>query len=86
MPHVNNEGNKTTNPIFSRQDYQLTQPCLSEEKQTNKNSAKISPYRKLTETTGPILEGHKLKVRGLKNIFHENGKQKRAGVVIFISD
>ena len=27
-----------------------------------------------------------LKVRGWKNIFHENGKQKRAGVVILISD
>ena len=24
MPHVNNEGNKNTNPVFSRQDYQLT--------------------------------------------------------------
>ena len=27
----------------------------SEEKQTNKNSAQISPYTKLTQTTGPIL-------------------------------
>ena len=35
------------NPINSRQDYHLTQPCSSEEKQTNKNSAQISPYRKL---------------------------------------
>ena len=25
-------------------------------------------------------------MRGWKNIFHENGKQKKAGVVIFISD
>ena len=27
-----------------------------------------------------------LKVRGRKNIFHANGKQKRAGAAIFISD
>jgi len=39
------------------QDYHLTQPCPSEEKQTNKNSAQISPYKKLIETTGPALEG-----------------------------
>jgi len=29
---------------------------------------------------------HRLKVRGWKNIFHENGKQKKAGVAILISD
>ena len=28
----------------------------------------------------------RLKVRGWKNIFHPNGKQKKAGVAIFISD
>ena len=28
----------------------------------------------------------RLKVRGWKNIFHENGKQKKAGVAILISD
>ena len=27
--------NKNTNPIISRQDYHLTQPCPSEEKQTD---------------------------------------------------
>ena len=31
-------------------------------------------------------ETYKLKVRGWKNIFHENGKQKKAGVAILISD
>ena len=40
MPHLNNKQNKNTNPIISRQDYHLTQPCPSEEK-TNKNSAQI---------------------------------------------
>ena len=49
-PHLNNKQNKNKNPIISRQDYQLTQPCQSEEKQTNKNSAQISPYSKLTHT------------------------------------
>ena len=29
---------------------------------------------------------YRLKVRGWKNIFHENGKQKKAGVPILISD
>ena len=40
----------------SRQDYHLTQPWTSEEKQTNKkNSAQISPYTKLTQPTGPTF-------------------------------
>ena len=61
MPHLNNKQNKNTNPVISRQDCNLTQPCLSEEKQTNKNSAQISPYKKLTQTTGPTLEGRNQK-------------------------
>ena len=32
------------------------------------------------------LKTHRLKVRGMKNIFYANGKQKKAGVSIFISD
>ena len=36
MPHLNNKQNKNANQIISRQEYHLTQPCLSEEKQTNK--------------------------------------------------
>ena len=32
------------------------------------------------------LETHRLKVRGWKNIFHANGKQKKAGVALLISD
>ena len=35
----------------------------SEEKQTDKNSAQTSPYRKLTQTTGPNLGGQKPKGR-----------------------
>ena len=30
-------------------------------KETNKNSAQISPYKKLTQTTGTTLEGRKKK-------------------------
>ena len=29
---------------------------------------------------------YRLKAKGWKNIFHANGKQKKAGVAIFISD
>ena len=32
------------------------------------------------------LKTHRLKVRGWKNIFHANEKQKKAGVAILISD
>ena len=38
MFHLNNKQNKNTNPSISRQDYHLTQPCPSEEKQTNKKT------------------------------------------------
>jgi len=63
-PHLNHKEHKNTNPIISRQNDHLTQPCPSEEKankQTNKNSAQISPYKKLTQTTGPTLEGRNKK-------------------------
>ena len=39
-------------------------------------------YKKLTSD----LKTHRLKVKGWKNIFHENGKQKKAGVAVLISD
>ena len=40
----------------------------------------------LQETHFRPKDTHRLKVRGWKNIFHENGKQKKAGVAILISD
>ena len=77
-PHLNNKQNKNTNQITSIQDYHLTPSCPSEEKQTNKqtnkNSAQISPYMKLTETTGPTLGGQKSK--GRKNSTLKPGKRK----------
>ena len=80
MPHLNNKQNKNTNPIIRRQDYHLTQPCPSEEKQTNNNnnnkkhSTQISPYKKLTQTTGPTLGGQKPK--GRKNSTLKAGKRR----------
>ena len=49
MPNLNNKQNKNTNPIISRQDYHLTQPCPSEKnKQTNKLSTNLTLYKAYT--------------------------------------
>ena len=40
----------------------------------------------LQETHFRPKETYRLKVRGWKNIFHENGKQKKSEVTILISD
>ena len=40
----------------------------------------------LQETYFRPKDTYRLKVRGWKNIFHSNGKQKKAGVAILISD
>ena len=40
----------------------------------------------LQETHFGSQDTYRLKVRGWKNIFHENEKQKKAGVAILISD
>ena len=40
----------------------------------------------LQETHFTLQDTYKLKVRGWKNIFHANGKQKKAEVAILISD
>ena len=48
---------------------------------------KQDPYiHCLQETNFRPKDTYRLKVRGWKNIFHENGRQKKAGVVILISD
>ena len=56
------EHQKIRNPVISRQDYQLTQPCLSGEKQ-KQIPGQISPYMKLTQTTGSTIRGQKTKGR-----------------------
>ena len=40
----------------------------------------------LQETHFRLQDTYRLKGRRWKNIFHANGKQKKAGVAIFISD
>ena len=40
----------------------------------------------LQETHFRPQDAYRLKVRGWKNIFHANGRHKKAGVVILISD
>ena len=40
----------------------------------------------LQETHFRPQDTYRLKVRGWKNIFHANGKQKKAGVAILLSD
>ena len=40
----------------------------------------------LQETYFRPKDTYRLRVRGWKNIFHANGKQKKAGVAILISD
>ena len=40
----------------------------------------------LQETQFSPKDTYRQKVRGWKNIFHANGKQKKVGVAIFISD
>ena len=40
----------------------------------------------LQETHFKPQDTYRLKARGWKNIFHANGKQKKAGVAILISD
>jgi len=48
---------------------------------------KQSPYICcLQETHFRPKDTYRLKVSGWKNIFHANGKQKKAGVAILISD
>ena len=68
-PHLNKKQNKNTNLIISRQDYHLTHQRKN--KQTNKNSAQISPYMKLTQTTGPTLGGQKPKGRKNSTLFKQ---------------
>ena len=47
--HLNNKQNTITNAIINRQDFHLTQPCPSEEKQTNRKlSTNLTLYEAYT--------------------------------------
>ena len=72
MPHLTNKLNKNTNPIISRQDYHLTQPCPSEEKQTNKQklSINLTLYKAYTNHW-TNLRGQKPKGRKNSTFFKE---------------
>ena len=47
---------------------------------------KTHKYAVYKKPTSDLKTHYRLKVRGWKNIFHANGKQKNAGVAILISD
>ena len=70
-PHLNNKQNKNTNPI--KQIGLPPHSALPSRGKINKNS-QISPYRKLTQTTAPTLEGQKPK--GRKNSTLKPGKRR----------
>ena len=50
------------------------------------NGYKNKTHRYVYKKPTSDLKIHRLKMRGWKNIFHTNGKQKKAGVAILISD
>jgi len=84
MPHLNNKQNKNTKPIISRQEYHFTQPCPSEEKQTNKQ--KLSTNLTLYETHLKPLEyktnakcqlGNKAMKRKLTNMLRGKERKER---------
>ena len=66
-PHLNKKQNKNTNQINStRNTASLNLDHQKKNKQTKqititKHSAQITPYTKLTQTTGPNLGGQKPK-------------------------
>ena len=71
-PHLNNKENKNTNQVISRNDYHLTQPCPSEEKETNKQklSTNLALY-KAYRNQWSALRGQKPKVRKNSTFKHE---------------
>ena len=76
-PHLNNKENKNTNSIISRTAWppHSALPIRGKtNKKRNKISAWISPYTKLTQTTGPTLGGQKPK--GRKNSTLKPGKRR----------
>jgi len=52
VPHLNKQKKKN-----HQQKRVPRHSALPIKRKTNKNSAQISPYTKLTQTTGPNLEG-----------------------------
>jgi len=72
MPQLKNKQKKIqTKSSADRSTTSLSLAHQRKNKQTNKNSAQISPYTKLTQTTGPTLEGQKPKGRKNSTFFKE---------------
>ena len=71
MPHLNNK--QTKYKLNHQQTGLPPHSALPIRGKTDKNTAQISPYRKLTQTTEPTLEGQKPK--GRKNSTLKPGKR-----------
>jgi len=72
MSHLNNKQNKNSKESSAdRINTSLTLDHQRKNKQTNKNSAQISPYTKFTQTSGPTLGGQKQKGRKNSTFFKE---------------
>ena len=52
----------------------------------NGHKNKIHIYAVYRKPTSDLKNTYRLEVKGWENILHANGKQKKAGVAIFISD
>ena len=70
-PILNNKTKIQTQSSADRITTSLSLAHQRKNKQTNKNSAQISPYMKLTQTTGPTLGGQKPKGRKNSTFFKE---------------
>ena len=89
MPNNQENGNRSKMSIITLNLNGLNVPTkrhrLTEWK-TNKQTKKDPYICCLQETHFRPKDTYRLKVRRWKNTFHANGKQKKAGVAILISD
>ena len=63
---------------------QMLQPNYTDWLNGHKNKTHI--YAVCKKLTSDLKTHNRLEVRGWKNIFHANGKQKKARVAVLISD
>ena len=85
MPHVNKKQNKNTDPIISRQEYHLTQPCPSEENQPNKQ--KFSTYLTVYEAhTNHWTKLMRAETKRKKEFNLEGWKKETSNTISFKKD
>ena len=78
---LNNKQNKNTNPVVRRQDYHLTQPCPSEEKQRNKQ--KLSTNLTLCEAyTNNWTNFRRAETKGKKEFSLEAGEKESLNTIL----